>query len=225
MLEYNGFDETWRLLVQGTKPGGGGPGVKGAAVYFDGRLADRQVHFGFDGEDGTSQSHAKLDLIPSDLQSVVKGSTIQIEINGETSRSWNLNGSTAATLKVSECATQFGFTPKTTPNSRKATSASPGPESATVDGYNVGYVVYQGGVFRVLNGDRWVEEKPDGTQLSFQVYDRNNESVFLNDASRNLQIWLNLPAYQIYLTKGFDNQSWSFLYSIDCFDTHASRAC
>lgn len=227
MIEYDGFDETWRVLVHGRKPAGGGAGINGTVVYYDGRPMDRQIYFGLEGEDGSSNSHARLDLSESELGWLQSGSNMRIDINGEASRTWSLSGTTAAVLKTTECAGVFGFAP-----AGMAASAAPKvrqpaaqPQRAAVDGNSVGYVVHSAGRFLSTGSGNWVEEGNDGGVFYFEEYDRNWESVFLNDPSRNLQIWISLPYNEISYTENFNNRGWRSLYAINCFDREASRSC
>jgi hypothetical protein len=111
MLTYDGFLEAWLLHVRASRPEGGGFGIKGAAVTIDGRMQDRQMGFGRPAADGASDSHARLRLSGRDLRQLMAGRTLEIEIAGERPRRWSLAGSTAATLKVVECARRWGFGP------------------------------------------------------------------------------------------------------------------
>lgn len=224
MIEYDGFDETWRVLVQGVRPSGGGAGIKGAVVYYDGRSQDRQVGFGIPDYDGSSNSHAMMNLTEFDLDRVMRGSTMRLDINGERSRTWSLSGTTAAVLKVSECAQNFGFAPAGMAAAPENQPTLPNP-TAAVDGYSVGYVVHATGQFRHTGGINWVEEGNNGEVFYFTEYDRNSESVFLNDAARDLQIWIALSYFEISYTQNFNYNAWTPLYVIDCFDREASRAC
>jgi len=107
---------------------------------------------------------------------------------------------------------------------QKTRSAAP-TQSATVDGNSVGYVVFPGGQLTHTGGGNWVEEGSNGSVFYFTEYNRTAEQVLLNDASRNLQLWIGLPNYEIRFTQNYDNNTWALLYSIDCYDRQASRSC
>lgn len=107
ILQFDAFSGSWEILIRAVRPSGGGLGIKGAAVYWDGKLTDSQVGFGIPGADGSSDTHARLPLSVHDLRAFMKGSFVEIDISGETSRRFALKGTTAAALKVEECVERF----------------------------------------------------------------------------------------------------------------------
>jgi len=238
MIEYDGADATWRILVQGTRvfDGGGGAGTQGTGVYYDGEFVDRQMYFGIEGYDGNSNSHMKLDLTDWELQKVRSGSTIRIDINGERNRLWSLSGSSAAILKVAECARNSGFppagiaagwlsqpapaSPPVTPQVRSSQNDAP-----EIDGFSVGTVRYAQGDFRKVFAGSWEEQGDNGSVFYFREFNRTSDSVFLEDQSRNIQIWIDLPAYEIRFTQNHDYNRWEPLYQIECYGTINSRQC
>ena len=108
MIEYNGFHgwdgERWFVLVQGNRTTFDGVGIKGAGAYYDNTVIDRQIAFGLPGQDGNSNAHARLHVESYELGLLKKSSRFGLAVNGETKRTWSLSGSTAAIIKVAECA-------------------------------------------------------------------------------------------------------------------------
>lgn len=225
MIEYDGFSESWRVMVRGIRPSGDGGGTKGAGVYYDGQFVDRQIYFGSPGYDGTSNTHAKLDLMDWELAKLKSGNTVRIDINGEHSRSWSLSGTTAASLKVAECAANSGFGPAVISAPVPAPAVAPRAQAAMLDVYSVGYVRHNSGQFKATGGGNWVEEGDNGSVFYFVEYGRTEDGIFLNDPSRNMQIWIALEYDSINYTSNFNTNGWSNLYPIQCFDRQASRSC
>ena len=237
MVDYDGFSEAWSLIVPANRPGGGGIGIKGAVAYYDGSMVDSQVGFGVPGADGSSDTHARLMLEANTMGRFKSGSTLRLDINGEASRSYALTGTTAAVLKVVECAQSFGMSDAALSigmgraaggggAAAPALPTAPAAPAGGVNGYSVGYVVYPGGQFRNVGGTGWVEEASNGNvKAYFEEYGRDADSVFLHDASRDLQIWIALTPGEIGITHNGNNNAWGYLYSIDCYDREASRAC
>lgn len=239
MIEYDGSEQLWRILVQSGRvfDGGGGAGIRGTTVYYDGELVDRQVYSGIEGYDGSSNTHVKLDLTEWELQKVKSGNNIRIDINGEQSRVWALSGTSAAILKVAECAQNSGFPPVgiaaswlSQPAQAPRVQATPQVQATqnyapVVDGFSVGTVRYTQGDFRKTSQGFWEEQGDNGGVFYFREYDRSADSVFLEDQSRNIQIWIDLPAYEIRFTQNYDNNRWEPLYQIECYGGINSRQC
>ncbi len=98
--------------------------------------------------------------------------------------------------------------------------AFPTPSSAqAVDGQSVKSVSYAGGVFRLAGPKKWVEESTRGGRFSFVEEKRDNTSVVLFDASRNLRLRLDLPLNKV-LQAPNGTKSFTALYEI----TSASAA-
>jgi len=227
MIEYDGSDETWRILVQATRPSGGGAGAKGAGVYYDGRFVDRQIYFGAPGYDGSSDRYAKLDLNAYGLDNVKSGNNIRIDINGEGNRTWSLSGTTAAILKVAECAGQFGIAPAGM--AAQAPSVPPAqsqqPLQQVFSANDIGYVVYPNGDYSHTGNGQWVEQIFNGPTHYFSEYGSTDDSIFLTDDSRNIQIWIDFHNNQFWATNNYDTNSWNPIYEIMCFDAQKSRSC
>lgn len=229
MIEYDGFPEEWRVMVQGKRPAGDGPGTIGTGVYYDGEYMDRQVYFGHANQDGSSNSHAKLDLTEWEFGRLREGNQFRIDLVGQGSRTWSLTGTTAATQKIGECLTSMLATPM--PRSLPAAAPAPQPRqvpnnhNASIDGFSVGYVRFPAGQFRSTGGGNWVEEGDNGSVSYFTEIERHIDGVALNDRSRNLQVVIELNRNAISWTTNFDLNALQHLYNIDCYDRQASAVC
>jgi hypothetical protein len=237
MIEYNAFEGgngEWAILVQGRRTEFDGPDARGAGAHYDGTFVDRQIYFGFPGMDGDSNSHARLGIEAYELGLLKKSSNFTLDINRETRRAWSLAGSTAAILKVAECADRMlgtSLTAKPRAAPRAAPTPAPTqrqpvqPQVARVDGFSVGTVRFPQGDFRKVFKGSWEEQGDNGSVFFFREFDRNADSVFLEDQSRNVQIWIDLHSYEIRYTQNHDYNRWETLYQIECYGEINSRQC
>lgn len=115
MIDYAGHNEysKWSIFVQARRtPRDDGAGGRGAYAYYDNQRIDRQIGFGVPGHDGSSTTHASLDIEDYELGLFKSGSTFGLDISGERNRSWSLRGSSAAMTKIVECYNNQGVKPK-----------------------------------------------------------------------------------------------------------------
>lgn len=227
MVEYNGFSESWRLYVRGNRPEPTGFGIKAAILEFDGAAIDRQVGFGLSDGDGASNSHAHLDFTADELKGFMTGAQMHLDINDEAPRTFALKGTTAAVLKVEECASSYGFAPVLSAQGFTASSApAQGTPTAPkrVDGYNVGYVLFDTGHYRHVGGLDWLEES-DGLTVPLVEVERAVDFVVLNDPAQNAQIWIAMTDGIIRYTQNFNYNAWQDGPLIDCYDVEMSKAC
>ncbi len=234
MIEYNGFEGFnedgsggWAVLVQGNRREFDSPDTRGAGAYYDKTFVDRQIGFGIPGQDGDSNTHMRLFIEDYELGLLKKGSRFKLDVNGEAVRSWSLAGLTAAILKVAECADKWFGTSLTARPVAKPAPQKPVQARTTgkIDGFSVGTVSFPNGDFRKTGHNQWQEQGSNGNVFYFSEYDRSADSVFLEDRSRNIQIWIDLPAFQISFTQNHDYNRWERLYPIDCFGGANSRSC
>jgi len=180
----------------------------GAVLNIDGRVSDRQVGF--------EQGLARLELSRSDRTLVMQGSRMTLAINGEGSRQYDLRGTTAAILKLDECWS-VATGPQDAPT---GALAPPPPPLVAIDGYNVGFAAYEGGQFRQRGDGSWVEEKTNGTMLYFDELGRDEDNVFLDDTSRDIQVAINAVQGIIYVTQS--RGAWQPLYHTTRLDQYVS---
>jgi len=97
------------------------------------------------------------------------------------------------------------------------------PATAGVDGRNVGVVRHSGGSFTNVGGGQWQEADVDGTvNFHFQEAGRDDWSVYLHDASRNVTLQLDLHRRMILFGQG--NGPKSDLYHItDAFPARGQQ--
>jgi hypothetical protein len=80
-----------------------------------------------------------------------------------------------------------------------------------IDGYSANVVVYPTGKFTYISPGLWRESNSNG-QFDFKEIDRNRESIFLFDNSRNYSIQLDLQNNAIILN--YDRPNRTKLYNI-----------
>lgn len=231
MIDYSdsAMGPYWSVYVRANRtPADQGFGLRGAALYFDGKLfSDAQIGFGVLEEDGASHTHAMLNLNDASLTRFRAAGTMRLSINGEADRTYSLKGSTAASLKVQECAQNHGV-PVAAAAAPSAPAAQPAAQPAArapLDGFNVGYVRFGNGQYRDIGNGNWVEEGDNGSMFFFTRYDATAESVFLTDDARNVQIWIDISRGEISYTQNRDNNTWELIYRVECAASSEVRSC
>lgn len=93
------YQNEWNLIV----PSRQGGTFTGGIVSIDGYKIDSQF--------GLRNGYGIKPLTLRTLERLKKGATLSVRVNGDLSLSWSLSGSTAAILKVEECAANGGERP------------------------------------------------------------------------------------------------------------------
>ncbi len=96
--------------------------------------------------------------------------------------------------------------------SSQVAAQRPEAGGAAVNGFNVKTVTFAGGIYRLENPKQWVEESDQGGKFVFVEERRDDTSVDLLDAGRNMRIRLDLRQRYILLAQG--NSQFSRLYAI-----------
>jgi len=74
-----------------------------------------------------------------------------------------------------------------------ASSANSNPLAAQgINGFNVIRANYDGGLFQLMGNDEWVEVTDDGEAYRFQETQRDEWSVYMFDASRNIRLQIDI---------------------------------
>jgi hypothetical protein len=73
--------------------------------------------------------------------------------------------------------------------------------SAEVNGGNATLVRVQDGQYRMTGPDRWVETGADGATFNFVEDNRDEWSVYLSDASRDVRLQLDLSRKQVFYSE------------------------
>ena len=158
---YHGVEAGWTVYAVANRTAADdGFGIRGAALYFDGTLfSDAQTGFGVPGTDGASTTHAGLNLTSQGLGRFKSAQTMRLDINGEASRTWSLAGSTAATLKVEECARSYGI--MAAAPAAPTTSGSQTPQLAPAETFHSAFEICDFSGIRSHDGPQ--------TSVTFQV--------------------------------------------------------
>lgn len=102
------------------------------------------------------------------------------------------------------------------PAGQTVDTTPPPPQPSRVNGYNVVVVNHDGGGFVHTGGKQWHEADNLGnTRFYFQEQSRDEWSVYLHDASRNVSIQLDLHRKKVLYGTG--NQPKTDLYNITYF--------
>ncbi|WP_299814877.1 MliC family protein [uncultured Roseibium sp.] len=101
--------------------------------------------------------------------------------------------------------------PRQSASNRPVTNSA--PAQSQVNGYNASQVFHSGGSFSQAGGGQWEELNDQGrVAFRFQEQNRDEWSVYLFDASRNVSLQLDLHRKQVLY--GIGNQGKTPLYAI-----------
>lgn len=81
-------------------------------------------------------------------------------------------------------------TGSTTPAQAQPSNAAVNAQG--VNGWNVIRANYDGGLFQLMGNDEWVEVTDDGEAYRFRETQRDEWSVYMFDASRNIRLQIDI---------------------------------
>lgn len=71
-----------------------------------------------------------------------------------------------------------------------------------INGFNVIRANYDGGLFQLMGGDEWIEVTDDARTFRFRETNRDDWSVYMFDASRNVRLQIDIHRQMITLADG-----------------------
>jgi len=71
-----------------------------------------------------------------------------------------------------------------------------------INGFNVIRANYDGGLFQLMGGDEWIEVTDDARTYRFRETQRDEWSVYMFDASRNVRLQIDIHRQMISLADG-----------------------
>ncbi len=185
MIGYTPIDRTanngdWQLIVPTLHQGR----YDGGIVSVDG--------YEYTGQFGFSQGWATKQLSEYELASIKDGDVLRVKINGDPvpSRSWELKGSTAASLKAYECTHKGGIAPNKV-TQRSAPSTLPpvpksDPKSPFLFSPDAGNLPAGSKIdYSSIGNCKFVFSQPFRCSFSFYVPDQQYKHTFLIEDTFN----------------------------------------